>query len=691
MTWTINNKRAAAVVGAMTLCFSGLLFSTPSAHAGPNEIHNKGVQKMAQKDYGSAESLFFRAYSWAKRSEGAKANAKFAVDYCHVLLMRKQSKASWLCPEALKAAGNGSLANRARGYVRQIKNGALMPDERKLGDSELEKVVALPGRVAVGSLKPTWCDIADPKYRSQQKVHRMLGRQMRTNKGTLYESHIADIASMLCKYPNASDWNKQTGYFVQRYINMTGASKKDAMAAIRARVRFKSWEKQAKATCSNLTVSDEASLAEKRANKALWNFFGCGATGIFWRKPSGLPGSLLEWDLDKRAEISSEIMKTYYVLSCMQMYDGLAKDKRAIAKYALCHIDARSLSRKRLEKELRAGKYNTYAKTIARETFALATLTERTYRGYVNKLIKRDKTYKKVLIDVPAKTWAAWKAQYAANKNIYETVYATEKKIFGPSKKALRGCLKPLRTMFKASVAKQRAKTRSAADAAATEGVAAVLLSPLMVCAAFEARIFYEGFMYRELQQKTRHVRGPRTAVYYAVMDAVREIKSDRERFAMKATWFGYKKRDMYYPKYRKFNKAFGRVGQPGVGQGVVKRVKKLRGKHKNKVKVTFKTVRWWRTIFKCRSTNKIQRIDSNGNVSYMQNCVDTGRKKLMKRTEKPVTIPAHAAKGIRRGGFATFRVNPDVGNTGGRLGFPVHVFKTKKKKRITAAYGAAF
>ncbi len=679
---TTTLQQRAALAGALAMIITGI---ATSAHAGPEKYLRRGEQDIANKRYSDAESSMKRGYDWAKREAGGRAPAKFAVGYCKALVLNKSLRfAEEICAEAVKAAGSGPLARQAAKYNRLARTSIVGADESTLSASELTQVAALPGRVKVGAIKPTWCGIASKKYRRKERVIRMIGRRMRSGRnGAIYDQDLGDIATMLCKYPRSADWHKQTGHFVQQYINMTGASVKDAMAAIKARVRWATWTRQRKAFCSNLVVSDEASPAERRAHTARWRTFGCGNANTFWRDPLHGLGNKLEWDLDKTGNIDSEILKTHYVLSCLKVSKRLARSKRLMAPYALCGIDARSLSRAKLEAELRAGSYNTYARTLARESHAVAKAAERTYRRYVDALIKRDPTYKKVFIDVPKRAWAAWQAKYVANKAIYDAAYKTEKAMFGPSKSAMRGCLKPLRAMLAGHVTKAKRKPMKQVTLHATNEVGGILLNALMVCAAYEAPTYFEADLYASLRKKTRQLRGPRAAVYYAVIDAVQAIKKDRERFPMKPQWFGYKQRDSYVARYNKFAKAFGRTHSTVV-RGVVRRLNKVK---KGRVKVTFKKVVLRIKDQDCKDTNKIQRIMPDGTLKYFRKCWPNGKILKFDVTPAPVIVPGHSAKGIRRGRFGVFLANIKAFRTG-RLGFPVAIYKSKRNKRVVAAYG---
>lgn len=555
--------------------------------------------------------------------------------------------------------------------------------DKKLSAHELTVFTAEPGRQKVGPMKPTWCHL-DKTHHNKRRSGYMSRTMKQFKRG--YVNQIGPAAALLCAHPNAPDWNKQTGYFVQGVINMTGQSKKDAIASIVARVQKAKWAKQVKAICGQFEDNEEASEEEKILDGVTRAIFGCRYRANrypFWQQ-NRQGDKKLEWYIDRRAEISSELVKVYHVLSCLRQGYGLStKKKRDLLPYATCGHDARTLNRSALEKELAAKGFNAAAKVIARESFAVAKASAQRYKAVVDKLAKRDPEYGKIFYDVPAAAWKAWVADFNANKAAYEAAYAFEKKLFGPSRRATQGCYKPLRKHFDAYMKSKKVKTKKQFDTLTSEGLGAVLVSALMPCSARDAG-YYETYAWIKRYKKTRDTRGPRYAAYYAVIDKIQEIRSDRTRFPLSPKMFWQKfKVSTYMSSMSDAKKKHGsKLHQAGKGQ--VKKIKRVKGGYK----LLFKTVKYKEEQWNCRATNRVRRITGNGNVEYYHDCRSAGFK-TMKRTEKPIIIPAHAKAGIKRGSFVVLDADypfPDKKHK--RFGFPIEVYKSKKKKKLVSYYG---
>lgn len=566
-----------------------------------------------------------------------------------------------------------------------ISTSAADARSRSTDVTRMVEVQPEPGRDKVPAMKPAWCDLTSD-HRGKDRSGWLNRSMTQARDRGFYEDATAQIAGLLCAFPDKPGFQKQTGYFVQLYVNMTGLDTKRAIAAIRARVAKDQWKSQKKSFCDSLDISPEASLEQKRLHKARRDIFGCGRT-IFWRSPTGTISDKLEWYLDKHAEVKSEVIKAYHVLSCLgNGYNAKLSDNYGLARYAVCGLDARSLSWQRLEKELSSGSYNTYAKTLARETFALARAANGRYQPLIKKLIARDATHKKVFVDAPKAGWNKWLGLYAKHKDIFEAAYAFEAKLWGPSKRALNGCLAPLRSMFSKYVRAAKPKNYDQFVKVATDEVGSVLLGALMPCAAHEGNT-WEAYLYMALYKKSRDVRGPRYAAYYAVLDQVQEIRKDRERYPFEPKMFGWKSKDDPYQQYgvlksRRKSKTTELVEN---AKGVVRSVRKT----KDGVKLIFKTERWREEVVECTNTNKIWRIDQ-GTVKYFQKCVHKGYK-WVKHTEKPVIVPKYATAGIRAGRFVTLSANYPFPTKGfARYGFPLQVYKSKRKKKLVASHGVA-
>lgn len=552
-------------------------------------------------------------------------------------------------------------------------------DDKKI--SEQVKFEPLPGRARAPAMKPAWCDLTS-KYKNQV-VGKRLGRTMSGSKrtGGFLESRLVDSAELLCAHPNEPDWQKQTGYLVQAWINQTGLGVKAAVASIRARVDQSTWKSQRKQTCSKYVSSSEDSEETKRLNKAMVNTFGCGNWQQFWNNPMR-QGKQLEWHVDKSAEFRSEVLKSHWVLECLSKGDDIASgDKHQLLRYARCGVDAQSLSRAKLDAELERERYNGFARTVARDTFARAKATNRAYRTVIDKLVKKDPIYREVFYTAPEKGFRGWVDAYRSNKAAVDAARAYEQKIYGPSKRAMKNCGPALRDNFAKYIRSKKVRTKKAFEAAAHDPIGMVLLAAWWSCETVDGDN-YAAALLEKLYRKGRLARGPRHAAYFATVDALNVIRADRMRFSFEHKHLGWHDPVNLGAKLSHLRKKLPLLRE---AKGVVKKIKRT----KDGAKLLFKTEKWREPVVNCSNTNRVHSISAGGRLSYYRDCVDTGRSKLMTHTEKPTLIPSYAAKGIKRGSLVMLRADYPYDNPKlKRPGFPLAVYKSKKAKKLMAYYG---
>jgi len=565
--------------------------------------------------------------------------------------------------------------------------------ERRLRSEKIDKVITSsqmykwlpePGRERVGAMKPSWCHLT-----SQWKgkiagsyMRRKLGQVKRYGMGG---TNMVNIAEALCARPNQPTWRRQTGYVVQRYVNETGLSKKDAVAAIIARMVPAKWKRAQKSFCSAMSApSAEASPEQKLFYKAKRRLYGCSGYSIFWKSLSGAPKGLL-WQMDKRAAMDSEVMKAFAVLDCLKQ-SRKAKDKSpfVLGGYAVCGMDARSLNRSKLEREIARGPHNVYSRTIARETFASAAAAGRRYKLVIDALAKRDPAYKKLFYDAPKAGWNKWVASYRAKKTLFEATLAFELKLHGPSRRALAGCRANLRSKLTGYIKSQKVRNKKQLYKVLANDVSGRLLAALVSCTGLEGNQ-WEGYVMNRLLRKVRNAGGPRAAALYAIVDAVGEIRKDRTRFPFTAKTFGRVHEPDRENMQRKLWSSRKLRGSflTQKGKGTVRSMKKTR----HGIKLTFKKTRVKEAVHRC-TRGAVWKIDRSGKVLYHRNCVQTGTQ-WVDTTSKPVILPVDAAGGIRRGSFIKYVADYAVSNPKFvRIGYPVVVYKTKRLKRLVAGFG---
>ena len=349
---------------------------------------------------------------------------------------------------------------------------------------------------------------------------------------------------------------------------------------------------------------------------------------------------------------------------------------RVANTFALCLPDMRKVDRGKLEKELGGLKLNAYGRVTAIMSFGSIKAKSAFLVAKWDGLAQKDEDWKRLLAapDAGAK---AWHQDFAAHKAAFEAVAQFEAKAATGSKKALAGCAPPLRKLFIDYLAGR--KVKSIEEARSLDAVAYPLAVALMRCDVAEGRFLAastaHGLFFAN--NATREQRGPRHAGYYATLAVLNEILADREKFPLD--------RLPYLPGTgrkvveKAYSETFNQVSYDKA-EGQIDKVKP----GKETATVTFKTVKWKEPTYKCKRTNRIARIDSDGNIQYEENCKVTGHE-TKTSTESPVEVPLDFVGGLKTGQMAAFALDTKGGK---RLGIPTGVYGDPDKKKFLGFYG---
>jgi hypothetical protein len=206
------------------------------------------------------------------------------------------------------------------------------------------------------------------------------------------------------------------------------------------------------------------------------------------------------------------------------------------------------------------------------------------------------------------------------------------------------------------------------------------LLTRLILCEAAEGNL-HQAFMLFELVREGRPARGPRFAVYYAVMDELSEIRADRNRFPIEHAMLGHKGIGALGSAYMLWG---NRVMLDEAATGVVKAVKPA----DSGVLVEFTTTKHREPVYRCTPTNRVRSIDPGGELRYWHDCVQTGTK-VVSKTHPTIWVPKAYANGIRPGATIAFRA--DLTNrhaSGERYGIVTEVWADQDQKKLLAYFG---
>lgn len=546
-------------------------------------------------------------------------------------------------------------------------------------DELFDEIKPVAGRDVAKPMKPDWCNTADvSRWQGDDPKLALRAGQRAVNSG-YDEKTLRTIAQIACARPDDPTYQSAIASWRQGWINLSGISETEDREAEKVRAST-DYDKLKSEFCDALEPGAEASPEEKSVAGAFMRAANCNDHADL---------GLLGWWVDKRAEPDSELARAYFTYSCLAGPEPDKprdpKDTFAMRSFAVCGTDGRRLDKGRLEKEIAGKPFNAYGRIYARETFAAAKTTYARLAEAYEKLAAKDEGYKKLLFDGPEAGWKAWEQAYAANKAAFEAARAYEAKFYAGSKKALAGCEGPLLKNFGDYLRAQKPKTEAEAVKAASDAIGQVLLAPLALCEAVEGRK-QAAFTLNDFLHGKRPRRGPRMAAYHQALDVLSDILADRARFPINVQDFRSPVEEPGQGSGSMDDAVFELVNpnQDNPPKGVIAGV----AKKGNGVQITFKAESHIENTYHCTPTNRIDRIESNGQVRYVENCAINGTTKVVTE-ETPLVVDAPFAEGLKPGQHARFTVQAAFRDPA-RVGFPAAIYADKDLKRLVVWYGVA-
>lgn len=557
----------------------------------------------------------------------------------------------------------------AANQAERAKEGKEPTDEERFEFSEthLAKEEPDPGveTAKIGAVIP-WCDGIKITDRWDP------GRISRTIRAQYGISGTIEGALHLCQRPKDASWRLQAGFTLQKWMNWTKQSQNEAIASFKARIQIEKFKSEHDALCKELQVGAEVGGELKAYSTAHRKFFGCNEHDEEqWRAGSSYGDDSLTFYFDADDTLDSEIIRLVWLFSQTQdptsdKHNPLpSKDpsyNRRLLDYSVASIDYANIDAKALEKQLGKAPFNTtFAKTVVNESVATLKWRRKTYEEAIDKLVKSGgDEYSDILREAPKKGFAEWKKVTAPWKAELDRSRAFEKKLSNPSRKVLAGCAAELMPDAQKLI---KGYKKSAYNDLVTEvsndPIASLLLSRLSVCFAYE-KVFGGSGALKDLVQKGRDLRGPRSLAYYAIVDAVVEAMKDRPKLLLNLQSFSFRTSNLVALYNNEFN--FSGTVPHNVedtrDQGYVKDVKKTG----DTVEVTFKTQKLTWPELSCRDTNRPARITSDGRIEYQQHCVATGKMRSQDNTPQPVKVHALLATGIAAGVYIVQAGSSDTG-----------------------------
>ena len=531
--------------------------------------------------------------------------------------------------------------------------------------ADIVKVPAEPGAPTVGPFKPTWCDAMT----SDISFHALA----QATKGEYIWDQLPKAVTFACAEPDSPVFHQQIGMYMQRWANLTGASAAQLGEFLALRADAAKWDAQHDATCTKLEPLEDAPARDIKFREMERKVMGCGPNAPMHLNGPEMMDREGFWHLDRKAELPSQLVGLYRMLTC---FPGDKPGMWDLSRWAVCRLDLATLDPAKLEKELKAGGFNDYARIIALQAMSTAKLEATRLEAAFQAKIAKDAEFKAVLVDAPKKGWSDWEAGYAAQRSAIDAAWAYEDKFYGTRKSAAKGCLASVENHLQLATGTRTGKTTEGVGLAATSGVGPILLEQLRQCHAAEGNAAAVAAV-SQLIAWGQPVRGPRTAALVAMSAAAVAVLDDRPKFEITGDMM---KIDLVSP---------GELGQGHRLMGSTQYAGEVKAvtKKGDRVFVTFKTVSWTENERECTPTGQILQWRPDGTPLYGENCRYTGKKLKLSSTAEPFwTVASHAA-GIKPGVFVKYSTGTervdDVFD-----GIAGEVWKTKEQKVLIAALG---
>jgi hypothetical protein len=377
---------------------------------------------------------------------------------------------------------------------------------------------------------------------------------------------------------------------------------------------------------------------------AAWTARGSSGVGVFGE---------VDWLLDRG--MKSELLRAYKVLRCMPTKNGNngpswdldPKNPAALGAFATCSVDARKLDASALEEELKAPRFNAWARIGARETFTHA-------KNLADKMVAAIRSgasddAKQLVFDLPDKAFADWDALYTANKAAIDQAFDFDATFFketasykgGTTPFATKkvGCAQTVRKSFEGYVTSKSVKSIDDLKKVGVDPVGFVLLDAAIECDVLEGRyVDAEWWL-----SKVRFERGPRYLAYWAIQEAQKPEAWPKFPNPIPSLPTSFPPVDG--PRFILDNSLFDRWSEDNrEAQSVIASLTPQdRG-----TQVTFVPVTTMVPDRKC-DYGRILRWDSSGTPQYETSCVITGYHPET-TTLDPVVLSPESAQGLKPG-----------------------------------------
>lgn len=511
------------------------------------------------------------------------------------------------------------------------------------------------------------------------------------------EDRLFRLARGVCSEPDDPLAQRIASEVLQLWINQTGMAARNAVESLALRVDKDGFQAERTALCDAIKPRGDGTGNERNAlASARFQLFGCRRDEPLWMQPEDVEH--LGQYIDRGSAARDDLAHLAWVLHRQHKELEEGNDD-ALVGYAVDQFDFHAVSADAALHQLDAAPFrgSRYARVMVLESLGRAQLLTARIEAKVARRAS-DPEWKEMLITAPDRGAAAWNA--AAERNKAALARSDEFDRKQREGGDTHGCQAALRPDFLAILKPLKHEDIRTLEAAMSDHPLAGLLAQrfarcLMVDGDPNAR-FVGAVLLQEVTRYVRVIPGPRTAAYYAVLDAKAgrrerseddEDGEDGERSS--------RSRSHRAPRPLGFTDSRSGVisiltdvfqfeeRDHGANDGdFVEGVIKSASKGKAGVHVVFVKKKQLSRGQVCRETNKIDSQDPRtGKITYRQVCHDTAAK-WVEVGPDPVDVPVELAGALQAGRYARFSGIPSHGtlHLSSSTKLPLEVYRQVQK-----------
>jgi hypothetical protein len=490
---------------------------------------------------------------------------------------------------------------------------------------------------------------------------------------------------------------------LQLWINETGMAAREAIESLALRTDKDGFQAERTALCDAIKPKDNDTRKERNAlAMARLQLLGCRRDDPLWMQSEKV--EYLGSFIDRGSVARDDLAHLAWVLH-RQSQDLEEGVDDALVGYAVDQFDFHAVSADAAIHQLDAAPFrgSRYARVMVLESLGRAQLVTAKIEALVAKRAS-DPEWKELLFTAPDRGAAAWNAAAEHDKAALARSDEFDRKLTEGGD--IHGCQTAMRADFLAIMKPLKHEDLRTLEAAMSDHPLAGLLAKrfarcLMIDGDPYAK-FVGSVLLQEVSSAVRVIPGPRTAAYYAVLDAKaghrdrsrdRRDDEDGEDGEERSTSRRHgPPRALGFPDSRsgviarltdvfQYEEENDRANEGDFVSGVIKSVGK--GKAKGSVHVVFVKKKKLFQDQVCRETNKIDAVDPHtGKRTYRQECHSTGSK-WGEVGPDPVDVPVELAGALQPGRYARFSgisINGSLHLSSSTPKLPLEVYRQVQK-----------